>query len=152
MASCEGEAVLIAEWVDRRRAELGTALGVRASSRSWLAVDVAPVGTLVCGELARATVAAPNWIVVTQSVRREHCSVTAALATTARRAGRAVAWVFLDQDGQAILEAEFPTLRSRPAEAGDKTLEIRLATGLRPILGGVYRRDLVDYLGSDLSA
>jgi hypothetical protein len=152
VASCEGEAVLIADWVDTHRAELEATCGVTVSSRSWLADDVAPVGTLVYGWLARARVTAPNWIIVTQSVRRRHCSVTAALVKTARDAGRAVAWALLGEEPHVVTEAGFParSLKSE-AERGDAP-QVRLGPRDRRVLGGVYREDLIAFLGGDPGA
>jgi hypothetical protein len=152
VASCEGEAVLIADWVDTHRAELEATCGVTVSSRSWLVDDVAPVGTLVYGWLARARVTAPNWIIVTQSVRRRHCSVTAALVKTARDAGRAVAWALLGEEPHVVTEAGFParSLKSE-AERGDAP-QVRLGLRDRRVLGGVYREDLIAFLGGDPGA
>ena len=152
VASCEGEAVLIADWVDSHRAELETTCGVMVSSRSWLADDVAPVGTLVYGWLARAPVTAPNWIIVTQSARRGHCSVTAALAETARNAGRAVAWALLDEEAHVVTEAGFPARSPNPEpERGDAS-QIRLDPRDQGVLGGVYRENLIAFLGGDSGA
>jgi hypothetical protein len=122
------------------------------SSRSWLADDVAPVGTLVYARLARARVTAPNWIIVTQSVRRRHCSVTASLVKTARNAGRAVAWALLDEKAHVVTEAGFPARSPDPeAERGDAS-QIRLAARDRGVLGGVYREDLIAFLRGDSGA
>jgi hypothetical protein len=146
VASCEGEAVLLADWIDGHLGDLEAACGVDVTSRSWVADDVAPVGTIVFGGLRRVSVSAPNWIIVTMAVRRDHCSVTGMLASTARRADRAVAWALVDVP-RVEAEHGFPTLDpgvpspdaggTRSAPEDDQAAR----------LGGVYRRDLAVFLG-----
>ena len=83
VASCEAEAVLLAEWTERHMAALEELASVTLDSRSWLAVDLAPVGTLVNGLLTSVAIDASNWLILTTSIRRDHCPVTAAVSTLA---------------------------------------------------------------------
>jgi hypothetical protein len=142
VAACEGEAVLLADWVDARLGEVEDLLGVDVTSRSWVADDVAPVGTLVWGGLASVAVASPNWIIVTTSARRSHCAVTAMHATTAAAAGRSLAWVIVDS-GRVEAHQDFPITSAHPLTDG---AHVTSAHDRGARLGGVYRRDLLAFL------
>jgi hypothetical protein len=134
--------------VDGHVRELEEACGVDVTSRSWVADDVAPVGTMVFGGLGREPVATPNWIIVTMAVRRDHCSVTGVHATLARRTGRALAWVTLD-DGRVEAEGDFPSSAVNPPTVdGSGGPQIPLSPHGAGLLGGVYRRDLAGFLGA----
>ncbi len=149
IAACEGEAVLIADSLERSLGELEEFFGVDVTSRSWLADDVAPVGALVFAGLGREPIAAPNWILVTTSVRKEHCTVTSMLATTARRAGLALGWVLLD-DGAVAVEDGFPAAQRDAGDVDSGLTIVALPPGGPARLGGVYRRDLAVFVsGAD---
>jgi len=151
VASCEGEAVLLAAWIDVFRDELAAVAGVDIVSRSWLASDIAPVGTFVNGELRTVTVDCPNWILVVASVRRDHCAITAMTESLAAEAGVAVAWVEIDLgEGNVSAVEGFPQ-RSLAAQTPGRSARAARGEGVVH-LGGLYRRDLTERLLPDGAA
>jgi hypothetical protein len=76
VGACEGEAILLANWVERHKRNLESLLSVSVSSMSWVASDIAPVGHIALGTLEAVPVIADTWIVVTVSTRLHYCQVT----------------------------------------------------------------------------
>jgi hypothetical protein len=144
VGACEGEAVLISDYVDADLATIEAVFGAVAVTRTWIADDVAPVGAMPFGGLTVAPVRAPNWIVVTTDVRRGHCTVTAMLVTAARRAGVGLAWISVDT-GEMAVEGEFPRRTASPSADADRRPPPD-GPAFTAVLGGVYRRDLAAFV------
>ena len=114
VASCEGEAVLLARWVLRHRDELRHPV----ASLSWLAVDIAPVGELPCGSLRAQPVAAPLWIIVATSQRLVRGHAGPALASALAAAGIPSIEIEIDRGAGNVTRVDPPPKRDRSAEPG----------------------------------
>jgi hypothetical protein len=149
VASNEAEAILLVGWVERHVAALEQLANVTFDSRSWLAVDVAPVGTLANGLLTSVAIEAANWLILTTSTRRNHCPVTAAVSSLAIEAGVALAWALVDvEDGDNVIAMgdAFPALARSERPQPDSTRVVATSARHPVHLGGLYRRDLVELL------
>ncbi|GAA0531182.1 hypothetical protein [Saccharopolyspora thermophila] len=97
IGSCEGEAVLLTDWVLDHVGELETAVGAPVTSLSWLASDVAPVGHFARGVLATAAVDAAQWVLISIATRFERCQMTNFLVNALLAGQVPFATVSLDQ-------------------------------------------------------
>lgn len=102
VGACEGEAILLASWVEHHRAELEARLSVTVRSMSWVATDVAPVGHIEVGSLQVAPVVADRWIIVATSMRLLHCKVTGLIAESLRWSFLPYATVALDRPADNV--------------------------------------------------
>jgi hypothetical protein len=51
VASCEGEAIILSNWVQKHRNDLESLIGASIVTLTWLASDIAPIGYFICGKL-----------------------------------------------------------------------------------------------------
>lgn len=102
VGSCEGEAVLISNWIRARTQELKRAVGASPESLTWLATDIAPVGHFVEGALRTAPVDASLWVLVASSVRFERCAVVQALINTLLAAHLPFVTLAIDSPGANV--------------------------------------------------
>lgn len=138
VASCEGEAILVAAWVEEHRSELEDMLAVAVRSVSWVATDVAPVGCLAHGQLQATPVSAPVWVLVGLSQLLERAEVADMVIQSASAAGNAVHQVAIDitdephQNVGRLLEG---------ASAGTRRVALPDG-GFAVHVGGLFRHDL----------
>jgi len=100
---CEGEALMLANWVQNHIGEIETLLGTRVVSFSWLAVDAAPVGHFQNGRLSAFPIQAETWVVIAHSLRFKDCRTTKLLCALAKRQARTVACVAFDDASQNVM-------------------------------------------------
>ena len=104
---CEGEALMLANWVHDNVGQIEAILGTRVVSHSWLSVDAAPVGHFQNGRLHAFPVQADTWIVVALSLRFEMCKTTRLMCSLAMRQTRAIACVSFDEAaGNVVLHED----------------------------------------------
>ncbi|ATL67256.1 hypothetical protein [Nocardia terpenica] len=96
IGSCEGEAMMIADWVLTHAPGLAEVAGAGVRSLSWLATDIAPVGHFADGVLRTAMVDAPLWVLVAADTRFTRCPTTISLANSIVAAGLPYVAVALD--------------------------------------------------------
>jgi hypothetical protein len=147
VAACEGEAVLVAGWVDAHLPELETMLGLGVTSMSWTASDIAPVGHLIEGALQLRAVDAPVWVLASTRMRLQHDSAAAAIASAVTASGRPLVQVVLDETESNVEVVVSPPPDDDP-ETQTFTAELVAvdpgALGARA--GGLHRSTLVDFL------
>ncbi len=102
IGSCEGECLLLAEWVLAHRDELT----VPVASLSWLATDIAPVGELPCGSLRAESVASPLWVLVGSGSRLARGVAGPALAAALNAAGLPHLELEVDRWGENLTRVE----------------------------------------------
>ena len=147
IASCEGEAILLSSWADRRRDELEKMLEVEVVSRSWLASDVAPVGHFVCGDLWAKGIAAEMWVLVASTARFQYCPTTSLLLSVLNRAMRTTIGVLCDRraDNVLVLLPE-PESSRNPSAPAPPALRSVPTSRLPVHRGGLFRMMLGEYL------
>lgn len=143
IASSEGEAILFAAWIERRRAELEARLGAPLRSLSWLALDVAPVGHLPVGALEVRALPPTRILLVASSSRLAACPVASKLEEALRRSAPEVVTMAIDRP-------EANLVRLPRADTGTRADDDVLLAIDHPLLavhaGGAFRADLVDAL------
>jgi hypothetical protein len=143
IAACEGEAVLISNWVRTKRGELEELLGSELQSLSWLATDIAPVGYFVQGTLQAVAIDCPQWVVVCSEVRFVNCNVTTLIRMLLNRA-KAHCFAFaIDRPENNVVELE-PEVTDQPSH-GYEAIELS-AAAFPTHPGGLFRDSLLDYL------
>jgi hypothetical protein len=136
IAACEGEAVLIADWVVSHRAALEQVLDLRVVAVSWLASDAAPVGHFVEASLRAVAVPEPVWVLVGHEQRLFRSHAVQLILRSAVAAGVTV----LDLD----IGGTEGNIRRRSADAEDSASTVPLPSGGFPRHeGGLFRSDLV---------
>ncbi len=148
VAACEGEAALIADWVQKRVPELETILGHEVVSMSWIASDIAAVGHLAEGALRLVAVEADVWVLATVRTRFEHNMVTSAITAAVYGSGRPLVRVVLDETENNIEmippPAGDPDVTEAKGNADGLTAVDPGAFGTR--IGGLHRLALDDIL------
>jgi hypothetical protein len=148
VAACEGEAALIADWVQKRVPELETILGHEVVSMSWIASDIAAVGHLAEGALRLVAVEADVWVLATVRTRFEHDMVTSAITAAVYGSGRPLVRVVLDETENNIEmippPAGDPDVTEAKGNADGLTAVDPGAFGTR--IGGLHRLALDDIL------
>jgi hypothetical protein len=96
LASCEGEAILIDRWLRPRLPDLEARTGAVIASRSWTAIDIAPIGKLLEARLRFQTIASDIWIFLALKVRFTYCGLTRNLIKSAFACGKIVYTIDLD--------------------------------------------------------
>lgn len=147
LAACEGEAVLVAAWIDTHMAELETMLGLSVVSMSWTASDIAPVGHLAEGVLELRAVETAVWVLVATGVRLQRDSVASAIAGAAAASGGLLVRVALDETKDNVELVSPPEPETRTGE--DLVALDPGAFGIRA--GGLYRSVLNDVLSGRMS-
>ena len=146
VGACEGEAILLANWVRKRREGLESLLRVRVESLSWLSSDFAPVGHLVAGTLRGQPVEVPVWVLVAIGLRFTHCHTTKLIMHALLNSGREVVLVSLDEKSGNVIKCR--RRRESTGDVPDSLRKIvRAATSFPTHHGGLYRgairRDLL---------
>jgi len=146
VAACEGEAVLIASWVETHLSELETILGQVVVSMSWTASDIAPVGHLAEGVLELRAVEAPVWVLATVRARFGQDAVASAIARAVTASGRTLVRVALDETEDNIEVIAAPRDGApEPRTFGEELVALDPgAFGTR--VGGLHRSTLTDIL------
>ncbi|GLR85281.1 hypothetical protein GCM10007857_19910 [Bradyrhizobium iriomotense] len=132
IASCEGEAILWAAEVARRKTEIEAATGKRVTSVSWVATDIVPVGTLAEARLSFAPIFADVWIVLSLSTRFEQCGTTNRIVRAAIAGGHEMYVLMIDQQKENL--KRIPAKAVKPPKGQ--------ATDLPIFAGGVFSADL----------
>jgi len=153
VAGCEGEALLLGEWVKERREDLEALLdNISVVSLSWLAADIAPVGHFADGSLRARAVGARLWIVVTMQMRFAHCPTTAALLETLLESGTSYLELRVDEDHDNVCLVTPEGLQNgaegrRQKEVPDQFEMVEIERDFPTHAGGLIRsqlqRDLV---------
>jgi len=133
IASCEGEAVQLTRWVLRHRDELGT----QVASVSWLATDIAPVGSMPCGTLRVQPVDAPSWVVVATGTRLEHGHAAPAIIAALAAAATPYRLLEIDRQTENLAQVE-PGPATGPGQ-GDTEIVPIPAGGFPVHAGGLLR-------------
>ncbi|WP_406731556.1 hypothetical protein [Streptomyces sp. NBC_01794] len=145
VGACEGEAVLLANWIVSRKDELKHAVGVPVGSLTWLATDVAPVGHFAEGTLRTAHVDAPLWVLVASDVRFLQCQVVRGLLTALRAARMPFVTLTIDVPEDNVM-------RFAPTDGGkngDADAVVRVAARQARSAawrGGLFRDQLLEEL------
>jgi hypothetical protein len=90
VCSCEGEALLISNWVCSRRLEIEKLLGLTVQSLSWVSSDIAPVGKLINGQLRVIAVNNRTWVLIGNQVRLLRCNTSNFLMNLLNSAGKQI--------------------------------------------------------------
>jgi len=139
VAACEGEAVLVADWVAAHRADLEQLLDVRVVSLSWLASDVVPVGHFVEAALRAAAVPERVWVLVGHEQRLLRSEAVQIIV----RSAAAASVTLYDLD---VGKTEGNVRRRSPGtERGATTVPVP-ADGFPRHEGGLFLSDLVHEL------
>jgi len=88
IASCEGEALLLSNWLYRHIAEVEGLQNLMIGSLSWIASDIAPVGKIVNGQLKTVAVDYPVWILVAGQARFTNCNTANMIMNCVRSADK----------------------------------------------------------------
>jgi hypothetical protein len=146
VGACEGEAILLANWVCKRRIELASMLSVNVISLSWLATDIAPVGHFASGCLRACPISAPVWIVVAVRMRFSNCHTTKLLLNAIYQSGCKAFLFAIDESKENVLRLPKWSRKSGIEGWGGKEVDIK-ATSFPTHHGGLYRgaipRDLL---------
>jgi hypothetical protein len=94
--SCEGESILVANWIFVHRNELQQLLNLNVRSLSWIASDIAPVGHYVNGILKTRATGFGSWVIVGNSVRLQYCTSVSLLMNSLDCAGMEIIQVNYD--------------------------------------------------------
>jgi len=146
VAACEGEAVLVADWVETHLPELETMLGLSVVSMSWTASDIASVGHLAEGTLQLMAVEAPVWVLATVRVRFQHDPLTSAIANAVTASGRPLVRVVLDERENNVEGVSPPGEDDREARTAREELVAVDPGAFGTRVGGLYRSTLADVL------
>lgn len=137
VGACEGEAILIAEWVRNHRHDLEELFGVRAGSLSWLASDIAPVGHMQVGTLQAAAVSADFWVIIGTQGQLQG-SAAQYIASSLKWSGLRYATVALDSFENNV-EVHEPTTPPRETHIGELITTINVAENPPPLHpGGLF--------------
>jgi hypothetical protein len=143
IAACEGEAVLISNWVRAKRGELEELLGSELQSLSWLATDIAPVGHFVQGTLQAMAIDCPQWVLVIPEARFVNCDVTHLIVALLGPAKARCFALVIDQPENNVLELE-PAVTDQSSD-GYEAIDLSAAPfPTHP--GGLFRPSLLEYL------
>jgi hypothetical protein len=137
VAACEGEAVLFLNWIIEHRSQLESALGSTVESMSWLATDIAPVGSFVCGTLQALPVSARECVVVATAVRHSYCLITGVLEATMVEAGVRTWQFVIDRADHNLSQVE------KGMESGEVVVPV---DGFPIHNGGLFRGSLRKHL------
>jgi len=132
VGSCEGEAILWAAEFSRRRTEIEATTGMLVTSVSWLATDIAPVGTLADACLSFAPVSADLWIVASLSTRFEQCDITNRIVRAALAAGHEIYLLMIDRQRENL--RRIPSQVAKPRKGQPRELPA--------FAGGVFSAEL----------
>lgn len=144
VGACEGEAILLANWVHQHLSELEAVLPVSITSISWVAADIAPIGHLVVGTLEGVAVVANAWVVVATSMRLSHCPVAGQVIEPLRWTGITHVTVAVDEarDNVRIYEPEDPP---KDVEVGEMIKPVNLAKRpARVHAGGLFQWQVLE--------
>jgi tetratricopeptide (TPR) repeat protein len=145
VAACEGEAVLIASWIESRLSELETMLELDVVSISWTASDIAPIGHLAEGTLELRAVEAPVWVLATVRRRLQYDSVTSVIARAVTASGRQLVRLVLDETEDNVELVPPGDDDPKTGELGEATVAVDPADA-GTWVGGLHRQTLVDIL------
>jgi hypothetical protein len=143
VAACEGEAVLVTDWLRRHIDQLATVAGAPIATVSWLSSDIGPVGHRPDGLLRTVTVDADRWVLVTTSMRFQHCTATAAILKAVNAAGLTATHVSIDVPSDNV--------RPLPNDRRDDRRVVRHpARSVQPVElpGGAFRAGLIEVIRS----
>ncbi len=145
VASCEAEALMLGRWALDHRDDLFTRYNrAIVVSMSWLAVDVAPVGQIVHGDLVAHAVHARLWAVVAFAGRFDACPATVALTETLRECALPYLEMRVDQTDENVTLIRSPPQSARqptPDEVGRFTLVSTAANPFSRHVGGLFQAD-----------
>jgi hypothetical protein len=143
VGGCEGEAMLIANWVRKRRTELEEALQLPLASMTWLSTDILPIGFVSCGFLQARPIFSHRWVVIATEDRLRGCEVTGHLIEMLRALGRPYGELAIDRPKDNLSwYAE-----SEPRSPADDVAIHPVTEGLlRFHRGGLFRTALLPYL------
>jgi hypothetical protein len=145
VVSCEGEAMLVTDWIQTRVPELETMLGLDVVSMSWTASDIAAVGHLAEGALRLVAVEAPVWVLAAMRMRFEHDAVTSAIAAAVAAFGLPLVRVVLDETENNVEMLSPPADNPETRRASQELTAVDPDTfGTR--VGGLHRSALADIL------
>lgn len=151
IAGCEGEAVVIANWLWHRLDELTAIVGRPIHTLSWLATDIAPVGHFADGNLTFNAVDADMWVVAALSTRLAYCSTTALLQRSLEFAGKSFFELAIDQAEKNLVRvAKQDGAQSLPGDNFILHALPRFVASRFP--GGVFRDDLLTAIGKNADA
>jgi hypothetical protein len=147
MGSCEGEAVLLGNWVLKHRGQIEQGLEVSVESLSWLAIDVAPVGHFVHCQLQAMAISAPVWLIVALGRRLTNCQVTGLVTEALAFAGIVQFHVAVDEARHNVYRIERDQTGTESQVAGEMVMKVQLSGGPFPVhAGGLFRAALLDHL------
>jgi len=126
IGASEGEAILFANWVSRNKSDLESLFSVSVTSISWVASDIAPVGHIAVGTLEAFPVTTNTWVVVTMSMRLQHCQVTGFITESLKWAGIAYATLAID-DHENNIEIPEQTKTPEGIDIQEQIVAINLA-------------------------
>jgi hypothetical protein len=143
VGSCEGEAMLFANWTYKRRADVEQVVGVPPVSISWLSTDIAPIGTMPYGNLKRVGILSQRWVVIATESRLRSCEVTGHVIEMLRALGRPYGELALDRREHNL---RWFAGRTRP-DPPESLASYRASERLSPQhQGGLFRAALLEHL------
>jgi hypothetical protein len=150
-ASCEGEAVLVAGWIRDHLQELENIIDTTVISVSWLASDIAPVGSMAEGRLRSVAVTADVWVLVAAEARIDHCNTTACLQNAIRASRLPYFELRIDERKGNLGKVRYPethSIASQASQSDEETFRAVTVEHFRPlnIPGGVFRAELLELL------
>ncbi len=104
IASCESEALLIANWVAQNLKELMDTLRLGIRSISWMSSDVAPVGKIVFGKLEPKLIKYQNFILVGTQMRLRMGKAINLLNNSIKQAKKNIIHFNLDMPSNNIVQ------------------------------------------------
>lgn len=150
VGSCEGEAILLSNYVLKHREVLQSSLEVELRSLSWLATDIAPIGHFMEGALRAEPVDAPVWVIVAISTRFTHCVVTNIISSLLTELGLLVIELSIDkpEDNLVYLGSYETSELAEVAEELSKNYGAVAipAEGFPRHVGGLFRAHLLELL------
>jgi hypothetical protein len=147
IGSCEGEAVMLSNWVRKHRGDLESLIDATVASLTWLASDIAPVGHFVYGKLIAEAVDADLWVVLTLSTRFEYCSSTGSLIDLLQHAGRRTIAFSVDKSTNNVLMLAPEVKTTVSDDESERFMRIELTeTGFPIHPGGLFRAAVIQHL------
>ena len=143
IGSCEAESILWSRHMDSKVPSLERRLGRRIASRSWVASDFAPVGKLPFAKIYAASIPQREWILVSTSLRVQHCPVVKKILEGVAENRSQVFLLRVDEVSEDFLQCHV-RLRERVGRRSDPVLSTRPPRA--PIEGGLFRNTIPDFL------
>lgn len=102
IASCEGEALLLSNWIYQHFVDIEGLQNLVIGSLSWIASDIAPVGKMINGQLKTEAIDYPIWLLVSGQSRFTNCNTANMIMNCIRSADKQMILLEYDQESDNV--------------------------------------------------